>query len=104
MPRKAPWLLPLIAAMLLVLAGCAAEDDSGGVLSSANFHRIRPDMTGSEVMAILGEPTERSRPDRAGRSTWRWEEDERTIDVLFETDGRVASRGRLAVKYGYNLQ
>lgn len=93
----------LLCLLSVVLLGCN-ESENTSRISQKNFDRIRPEMTVGDVIAILGEPSERGPMKPSGSAEYAWRDGEKQILVTFGLTGKVNTTGRRVVKYGYNLE
>ena len=82
-----PWASVLLAVILCV-SSCDNAASPTSKLSRANFDRIHDKMSKEEVKAILGSPSSTNTEDKLiyKRTTWRYIEGDKYINVTFKND------------------
>ncbi len=96
--------LGCLAMLVVLVGGCAPEEEGASKVTQRNFDKIRSDMKREDLVELLGDPTECRIAGPSLDARWMWIDGERQIEVVIEPNGHVLAHGTRVMKYAKNLE
>jgi outer membrane protein assembly factor BamE (lipoprotein component of BamABCDE complex) len=88
MRSRLRYLFAALSVAAIFLTGCNSAVSPISKLNRTNYDQIHEQMSKDQVQAVLGPPTSTSTEDKLiyKRSTWRYTEGDKYINITFKND------------------